>query len=140
LTGSLGEKSGRLYFDELVKSSPSNVTILSNLPDEMIVSYIQGCSIFLSPSVDEPFGLASVEAMACGKPVIGLNSGATPEVISKVGRICAADPREWVDNVEELMLDSELRKELGWRSHEAAQAYSWDSMVANLERIFYSCL
>jgi len=140
LTGSLDKESGGPYFDELVKSRPSNVTILSNLPDDVIISYIQDCSIFLSPSVDEPFGLASVEAMACGKPVIGLNSGATPEVLSTVGRICGADPREWVDSVEELMLDSELRKELGRRSYENAQAYSWDSTVANLERIFYSCL
>jgi glycosyltransferase involved in cell wall biosynthesis len=30
---------------------------------------------------DEPFGMVSIEALACGTPVIGLNSGAIPEVI-----------------------------------------------------------
>ena len=36
----------------------------------------------LVPSLfDEPFGLVSIEAMACGTPVIGLNSGAIPEVV-----------------------------------------------------------
>jgi len=32
---------------------------------------------------DEPFGLSVVEAMACGRPVIAINRGAMPELISQ---------------------------------------------------------
>ncbi|NBP64420.1 MAG: N-acetyl-alpha-D-glucosaminyl L-malate synthase BshA [Bacteroidetes bacterium] len=38
--------------------------------------------IFLMPSQSESFGLAALEAMACGVPVIGTNLGGIPEVIT----------------------------------------------------------
>ncbi|HSW98719.1 MAG TPA: glycosyltransferase [Candidatus Saccharimonadales bacterium] len=40
----------------------------------------------LVPSIfNEPFGLVVIEALACGTPVIGLNSGAIPEIITPGG-------------------------------------------------------
>jgi glycosyltransferase involved in cell wall biosynthesis len=41
-----------------------------------------GAQAVLVPSLfEEPFGMVSIEALACGTPVIGLDSGAIPEVI-----------------------------------------------------------
>lgn len=38
-------------------------------------------SLIVPSLFDEPFGMVSIEALACGTPVIGLDSGALPEVI-----------------------------------------------------------
>jgi glycosyltransferase involved in cell wall biosynthesis len=44
--------------------------------------FLGNAKVLVVPSLfDEPFGLVSIEAMACGTPVIGLDSGAIPEVI-----------------------------------------------------------
>jgi len=44
--------------------------------------YLGNAKGLLVPSIfDEPFGMVMIEALACGTPVIGLNSGAIPEVI-----------------------------------------------------------
>lgn len=46
-------------------------------------SFLSNAAALLVPSLfDEPFGMVSIEAFACGTPVIGLNSGAIPEVVT----------------------------------------------------------
>jgi len=44
--------------------------------------FLGSAQALLAPSIfDEPFGMVLIEALACGTPVIGLDSGAIPEVI-----------------------------------------------------------
>src|SRR5690606_13282723 len=66
--------------------------------------------LFLLPSETESFGLAALEAMACGVPVISSNSGGLPEVnvngktgfLSDVGNI-----EEMGQNAIEILSDNE---------------------------------
>jgi glycosyltransferase involved in cell wall biosynthesis len=48
--------------------------------DELVQCY-QSADVFVSPSPSETFGLTTIEAMACGLPVIGANAGHTPLLI-----------------------------------------------------------
>jgi glycosyltransferase involved in cell wall biosynthesis len=44
--------------------------------------FLRGASALIVPSTfDEPFGMVMIEALACGTPVVGLDSGAIPEVV-----------------------------------------------------------
>ncbi|HEB10596.1 MAG TPA: N-acetyl-alpha-D-glucosaminyl L-malate synthase BshA, partial [Spirochaetales bacterium] len=49
------------------------------------------CDLFLLPSKEESFGLAALEAMACGVPVIASRSGGLPEVIDDGVSGCLID-------------------------------------------------
>lgn len=44
--------------------------------------FLAGAKALIMPSIyEEPFGMVMIESLACGTPVIGLNSGAIPEII-----------------------------------------------------------
>lgn len=60
-------------------------------------AFLGNARALVVPSIfEEPFGMVSIEALACGTPVIGLDSGAIPEVIQHgiTGYVIAKQPAE----------------------------------------------
>ena len=88
--------------------------------------------MFVVPSVldSESFGVAAVEAQACGLPVLVSDCGGLPEVI-RDGETGFVVPRRDPDALAERMLllagDPDLRARLGAAGREhAVAAYTWD--------------
>lgn len=50
---------------------------------EEIRDHLQKCDAFVFPSLHESFGIAPLEAIACGKPIIGTGKGEVPEMINE---------------------------------------------------------
>jgi L-malate glycosyltransferase len=69
---------------------------------ESFVDILQHADLFLLPSETESFGLAALEAMSCGMPVIASNTGGIPEVVTngETGYLLT------VGNVEEMAKNS----------------------------------
>ena len=72
---------GRGPEEEALRARASgNVDIRTNLlPDDLRRLY-RGCAMFLQPG-EEDFGIASVEAIACGAPVVALARGGVLDVV-----------------------------------------------------------
>lgn len=64
----------------LRKMAANNVDFLGYKPDDVVKEYFENCRAFIFPGEDD-FGIAPVEAMACGKPVLGLRKGGLTETM-----------------------------------------------------------
>jgi glycosyltransferase involved in cell wall biosynthesis len=99
---------------------------------------LAGHQIELMTSVVEAFGVAQVEAMACGLAPVAPTIGGPLEVIAdgKDGLLVAPrDPQAAADAVARLIEDRALLDSLRRRAHAKAQRFGWDAVArANLAR------
>ncbi len=65
---------------KLRKMSNANIEFTGWIPREEVLKLMQNCRAFILPGVED-FGIAAVEAQACGKPVIALGDGGALETV-----------------------------------------------------------
>ena len=101
-----GEYSGE-YARRIKKSLPPNVSLLSDIPEQELIRYYGRCRGFITTSMEEPFGMTAVEAMASGKPVIAPKEGGYLESVidGKTGTLIDCSPEELARAVKLVGLD-----------------------------------
>jgi len=111
------------------------------VPDNLMVPYYQHADLFVMPSLFEPFGMTTQEAMACGTPVIASKYGGIRSVITNGENGILTDPKnldEFSGEMVRLLTDREWRNNIGKAGYELITThYSWEVMAErHLE--FYS--
>lgn len=90
-------------------------------------------SVFVMPSLFEPWGLVFAEAMGMGLPCIGVEIGATPEVIidGETGFLVPSNEAKPIaDTLIRLFENPRLAQQLGHQAHAmVGQKYSWDHIA-----------
>jgi len=69
---------------------------------EHLASLLRNADACVAPGPIETFGLAALEALACGTPVVCHAASAIPEVIRDAGVSVDGDARQWVRAVEQV--------------------------------------
>ncbi len=105
-------------------------------PEELPLIYnLADC--FICPSFYEFFGLAGVEAMACGCPVAASNAAALPEILDDAAVLF--DPHD-VDAIKASLLtlleDQEARSSYIEKGLARASIYSWDRCATETLQLF----
>lgn len=103
-----------------------SVVVTGIIPEPDLIALMSAADLFVYPSYYEGFGLAPLEAMACGAPVVTANTSSLPEVVGDAALL--ADPRD-ADAIaaalHQILTTPALRQDLRRRSLQQAQHFSW---------------
>ena len=117
-----------------------HVHFFSGLSYAELAACYAACEMFALPSQGEGFGLVYLEAMACGKPVIGGAHGGAPEVIEDgvTGYLVQhGDAIQLAICIETLLTDPAHAREMGARGRQRVERdFRFNAFAKALKRIF----
>ena len=139
----IGNGPQRASLEEQARSLNAEITFVEPVPFDQLAALYQQLDVLVLPSRTtsvwkEQFGRVLIEAMACGVPVIGSNSGAIPEVIGDAGLIFPeGNAHVLADNLRRLFASPELRADLVQRGLARVQAHYTQARLAEQTLEFY---
>jgi glycosyltransferase involved in cell wall biosynthesis len=103
------------------------VRFLGHVPNDDLVMFYNLADCFVYPSLYESFGLAQLEAMACGCPVIGADSGAIPEIAGGAAELFEArNAQALAEAIVRVTCEPGVRGSLVERGLRRAREFTWE--------------
>jgi len=136
-----GVGSDQTWLQQVVDHHHVNrhVHFFRELSYEDLATCYSACEIFAMPSRGEGFGLVYLEAMACGKPVIGGCHGGAPEVIDngRTGFLVKYDDTDQLTtSLGTLLADPALARNMGSRGRERVfREFHFDTFAKSFKHI-----
>jgi glycosyltransferase involved in cell wall biosynthesis len=119
----------------------SRVTLLGHVAPGSLSEVYQAASVFLFPSLEEGFGLAVLEAMANGTPVVSSAISSLPEVAAQGAVYAEArDPRDLAEKTQQLVEDLNLREKMIAAGLARAKQFSWPRMARETVEVYEEVL
>lgn len=116
----------------------SYVKFTGFVPD--VSKYLTKFDLYVQPSLSESFGLAIVQAMSVGLPVVATNTGGIPEVVTegKSGYLVEPEnPKSLADAILELLRHPSLARKMGQMGRKEARfKFNLSDMVNELEKTY----
>ena len=136
-----GLKKNRDKIEQLINryQLSSRVQLLGRISDEEKKEFLQQAAFVVMPSRFEGWGIAAIEAAACGKAVIGTNIPGLQDAIidGKTGLLIEPNnPEVLADAMQTLLQDENLCTSLGQNARSWAESFKWD-VIAEKQEAFY---
>lgn len=110
--------------------------VMGFLQPEIMKDRMQHAGMYLA-TTKETFGITTLEALACGVPVLGFDWGGTKDIVRHKVDGYLAKP----NNFEDLLAGYEYirahRKELSQNALERVKDYTWDKVMSKYAELYY---
>ena len=141
IAGTLTEKA---YYNQLQNEIDKlhliqSVELLTNIPQEELLEQYQKATVSALHSQEESQGIALVEAMATGLPVVSTSIGGIPFVVKngETGLLSKyGDVDSFANNLMELLTNTNLQTKMSQSARLSAQSYSWPEITKAIEIIY----
>ncbi len=121
-----GPLSARLR--ERAQSRGLPVTFTGHIGDPADLAVLQATAdVVLAPGPAETFGLAAMEALACGTPVVASSRSAVPALLGSAGAVAHGDGDSFADGVQRLLARPEGQRREAARAR--AERFPWSAAV-----------
>ena len=111
----------------------SGITTVGAVPHEGVVQWLNAADVVCQPSLVEPFGLVTLEAMACGRSVVATRVGGPPEFVLP-GAGVLVDPEDEDALVDALEAAAALPRP-NEAAREAAEDHDVRTQLARIEAL-----
>lgn len=112
-----------------------NIRAIGRQPYDIMKGHIRNAAVYLA-TTKETWGIGTVEAMACGIPVLGYNWGGTADLVAHGITGYLAEPGDDEGLLEGLRYCLQHRAILGANARAAAREYTWDKAAAQFAQIY----
>ena len=116
------------------------VMFLGKVTDEEREVLLSGASVFVLPSVVEPFGIAALEAMAAGVPTIVSKTSGVAEISSSTFRVDFWDVDEFASRIAEILEYPALRATMGAAGRWEALREGWPERARETLGVYHEAI
>lgn len=135
LVNQLAERLPSVQFVTTYGQPSANVKVIGKQKFESMKSWLQGAAVYLALT-KETFGIQTLEAMACGVPVVGLNAGATPEIVPHGQAGYLTKPNDLDGMVYGIQWALQHQKALRPNARNVAEGYDWVNVAQVLYKLY----
>jgi len=113
------------------------VRFLGFVPVETLRVFYRAATVFAFPSLYEGFGLAPLEAMACGTPVVASDIPALVEAVGDAAELVSPDNVfDIARGLREVLLDEGRRLRMAEAGREQARRFHWDKTAREVLEVY----
>ena len=140
VTGKPDERKVVDEFEKAINEVRNVVWINKMLKDEELIPLYTMASVFVCPSIYEPFGIVNLEAMATETPVVAFKTGGIPELVvdGETGILVRpGDVKELANAIEYVLKNPEIGKVMGENGRKRVlQYFTWSKVARETLKLY----
>lgn len=113
-----------------------NVIFTGKVNEEELIAAYRMCDVFVMPSVNEPFGIVALEALAAEKPLILSKTSGVGEVVAHCFKVDYWDTTLLASRILEIFHYKELKKAMGKNGSTEVKKLSWNNSASKFEKAY----